>query len=229
MSKLKQSETIIIKRSKINFAAYNPRKENAKVVEALRNNFKKIGFLGGIQFNPVTGNLIGGHKRLQALDLINKYDGSDKTDYDVKIESIELTEKQEKEQNIFLNSRRVQGETDFFKLAEMLPDISFENTGLADIDLDMIKSMVPDFKLDSDEEAQDSMISDAKNQGKSKEEIKSLKQKIKDSKRIEQMPTHFIVVFNSYDEKASFLESIGINGNDEIISGQLFLSKIQGE
>lgn len=83
MVKLKQSETITIKRSKINFAAYNPRKKDKKVVEALKKNFKKVGFLGGIQWNSITGNLIGGHKRTEALDLIYDYDGTPEKDYDV--------------------------------------------------------------------------------------------------------------------------------------------------
>ena len=83
-NKIKQSESIIIKRSKINFAPYNPRKEDKKVVEELKKNFKRVGFLGGICWNETTGNLVGGHKRLQALDLIYKYDGTNEKDYETK-------------------------------------------------------------------------------------------------------------------------------------------------
>ena len=43
-NKIKQSESLIIKRSKINFAPYNPRKEDKKVVEELKKNFKRVGF-----------------------------------------------------------------------------------------------------------------------------------------------------------------------------------------
>ena len=104
MAKIKQSETVFIKRSQVNFAAYNPRKANPKVVDALKKNFKKVGFMGGIKWNETTGNLIGGHKRTEALDLIHGYDGTENTDYEIKVEKIQLTEKQEKEQNIFLNN-----------------------------------------------------------------------------------------------------------------------------
>ena len=103
--KLKQSETVIIKRSNIKFSPYNPRKKNPKVVAALKENFKKVGFLGGICWNKTTGNLIGGHKRLEALDLIYNYDGSKEKDYDVKVEQIEIELKTEKAQNIFLNNK----------------------------------------------------------------------------------------------------------------------------
>ena len=52
-----------------------------------------MGFLGGIIFNALTGNLISGHKRLQALDLIYGNTTETPVDYDVKVERVELTEK----------------------------------------------------------------------------------------------------------------------------------------
>ena len=137
--KLKQSETIVIRRSIINFAAYNPRKKNTKVVAALKANFKKVGFLGGICWNKTTGNLIGGHKRLEAMDLIYNYDGSKEKDYNIKVEQIELDLKTEKEQNIFLNNKNVQGENDFELLAELLPEINIENAALTDYDISLIE------------------------------------------------------------------------------------------
>ncbi len=46
--KYKQSETVVIKRSQINFAPYNPRKEDPEVIKKLKKNFKTVGYLGGI-------------------------------------------------------------------------------------------------------------------------------------------------------------------------------------
>lgn len=147
--KLKQSETVTIKRSLINFAPYNPRKQDKKVIEQLKANFKKVGFMGGIQWNITTGNLIGGHKRLETIDLIMGYDGTAETDYEVKVEQIALDEQTEKEQNIFLNNKRAQGETDFNKLAELLPTINTSAAGLIDYDIKLVESMVPNFNFGS--------------------------------------------------------------------------------
>lgn len=50
--KYKQSETVVIKRSQINFAPYNPRKEDPEVIKKLKKNFKTVGYLGGSLFLP---------------------------------------------------------------------------------------------------------------------------------------------------------------------------------
>ena len=75
--KYKQSETVVIKRSQINFAPYNPRKEDPEVIKKLKKNFKTVGYLGGIVWNQLSSYLVSGHKRVQTLDIINNYDGAD--------------------------------------------------------------------------------------------------------------------------------------------------------
>ena len=71
--KYKQSETVVIKRSQINFAPYNPRKEDPEVIKKLKKNFKTVGYLGGIVWNQLSSYLVSGHKRVQTLDIINNY------------------------------------------------------------------------------------------------------------------------------------------------------------
>lgn len=230
--KIKQSETVIVKRSEVNFAPYNPRKQDKKVVEALKKNFKKVGFLGGIQWNVTTGNLIGGHKRLEALDLIHGYQGTNETDYDVKVEKIALDEKTEKEQNIFLNSKRVQGEMDYFALAEILPGIDFTSAGLVDFDIQTIKSMVPNFSFgDISDIQKDATDLKPKKKEKSDEEkinhVKDTKKSFKHDTGDKNRPTHFTVAFETYDEKAAFLEGIGINGDHSLITSEEFLKAMQ--
>ena len=100
--KYNESETVVIDRYKIKFAAYNPRTESPEVVAELKRNFKRVGFLGGIVWNEITGNLISGHKRMSGLDVINGYTGTKETSYKVKVEKVKLDLKTEKEQNIFI-------------------------------------------------------------------------------------------------------------------------------
>lgn len=221
--KLKQSETIFVERGKINFAPYNQRDKDAKVIEKLKENFKRVGFLGGISWNPLTGNLIGGHKRLETLDLIYNYDGTKEKEYSVKVEAIELDEKTEKEQNIFLNTRNEQGKDDYEAMARLIPEIDWQNAGITEFDIDIIQSVVPDFEFGfNDNLKQVEKDIDIL----AKEKIKQLKKSIKQDKSIGQIPTHFTITFRTYEEKAEYLESLGINGDELFITSEKFLTLI---
>jgi len=225
-NKIKQSESIIIKRSKINFAPYNPRKEDKKVVEELKKNFKRVGFLGGICWNETTGNLVGGHKRLQALDLIYKYDGTNEKDYDVKVEKIIIDEKTEKEQNIFLNNKNVQGENDLEKLAFLLPDINIDFAKLDNQDIELIKYSVPDFKFGNNDEFKNDIENLKKEKKFSKEEIKNIKKINKDSATKVQENLFFTITFKTLEEKSEFLEYLNVNSDIKFITFTNFMNKL---
>lgn len=227
MAKIKQSETVFIKRSQVNFAAYNPRKANPKVVDALKKNFKKVGFMGGIQWNETTGNLIGGHKRTEALDLIHGYDGTENTDYEIKVEKIQLTEKQEKEQNIFLNNKRVQGETDFRLMAELIEDIDIDAAGLEEYDIEYIETLVPDFKFGSNTDIVEEIKSLKDDTNSGKDYVKDLKSKIKgDISNTTHHASYIVITFPTYDEKADFLSGIGVNEDDIYITSEKFFKRL---
>ena len=227
MAKIKQSETVFIKRSQVNFAAYNPRKANPKVVDALKKNFKKVGFMGGIQWNETTGNLIGGHKRTEALDLIHGYDGTENTDYEIKVEKIQLTEKQEKEQNIFLNNKRVQGETDFRLMAELIEDIDIDAAGLEEYDIEYIETLVPDFKFGSNTDIVEEIKSLKDDTNSGKDYVKDLKSKIKgDISNTTHHASYIVITFPTYDEKADFLSGIGVNEDDIYITSDKFFKRL---
>lgn len=230
MVKLKQSDTVFVKRSQVNFAAYNPRKRDENIVNKLKANFRKVGFMGGIQWNATTGNLIGGHKRTEALDLINGYDGTPEKDYEIKVERIELDEKTEKEQNIFLNNRRAQGETDYELLAEMMNDIDINNAAIEDYDIEIMQSLVPDFQMGNNESIVEEISKRSeKSHEEKKSDMKDLKNKIKSNIGDNQQASYFIVTFPDYDEKAEYLESIGISGDSIYITHKEYLKRISEE
>lgn len=225
-NKIKQSESVTIKRSLIKFAPYNPRKEDKKIVEQLKENFKRVGFLGGICWNETTGNLVGGHKRLQALDLIYKYDGTNEKDYDVKVEKIIIDEKTEKEQNIFLNNKNVQGENDLEKLAFLLPDINIDFAKLDNQDIELIKYSVPDFKFGNNDEFKNDIENLKKEKKFSKEEIKNIKKINKDSSTKVQENLFFTITFKTLEEKSEFLEYLNINSDIKFITFTNFMNKL---
>ncbi len=219
--KIKQSETQVIKRSLITEAPYNPRKKDKKVIQALIRNFKKVGYLGGIVWNKQTGNLVGGHKRIESMDIIFGYP---ETDYDVKVEVIDVDLKTEKEQNIFLNNKRVQGDMDYQLLSEMLPELELENTGLEQYDLELCKSLNPDFEFGNNKDIIED-FNDLKSDNT--QSIKDLKKKIKSNIQDDKKPSYFTVTFDSYKDKGSFLESFGLSGDSTFIDGKLLKQKIQ--
>lgn len=231
----KQSETVFIKRSDIHFAAYNPRKRDEKVVEKLRRNFRKVGFMGGIQWNAVTGNLIGGHKRTEALDLIHGYDGTPATDYEIKVERIELDEKTEKEQNIFLNNRRAQGEMDYRLLAEIIDDINPEDAALEEYDMNMIQALVPDFGTSNtgitqaikerDAHAKAMETHEAEQPG-GVDHVKNVKKLMKQNNMKQQESFYVVITFKNYMSKAEFLEGIGVNGDTVYITHEQLLKSL---
>jgi len=226
-SKIKQSETIVVKRSTINFAPYNPKKHSKEAIEQQKSNFKKVGFLGGIVLNLTTRNLVSGHKRVMALDLAYGYDGSEKTDYDLKVEAIELTEKQEKEQNIYMDARSSNTSQDLELLSLIIPEIDIKNTGLTDYDISVIETIVPDFAMGKNETFIEARNDLKKDYDERKQEIKDLKKNIKKQAIDRGYVSYFSVTFKTYDEKAEFLESIGINGDEVMLTGETFRRKLE--
>lgn len=141
-NKVKQSETIILKRSEITPADYNPRTITEDARKALKKSIKENGIIGGMVWNKQTGNLVSGHQKLSIADEVNKYEAGN--DYEIKVEVIDVDLKKEKELNIFFNSKAVQGEMDYKKLAQIYPDIDASLAGLDDMDIQLIEVELPD-------------------------------------------------------------------------------------
>jgi hypothetical protein len=229
---INQSETVTIKRSQITFAPYNPRKEDPAVVNEIKKNFKRVGFLGGIVWNETTGNLVSGHKRIQALDTINKYDGTTQTDYDIKVEKVTIDEKTEKEQNIFMNSQSVQGKFDNLKLADLFPDINYEFAGLNENDINIMQIEVPELMIlntHSIESIENDMKAIEKPYQQAKEEVIKAKQAQKEAaiQRFEDQETYIVVNFDNLQNKLYFLETYGFNTDEKFIRGELMLERLE--
>lgn len=138
-NKIKQAQSIEIKRSEIHLAEYNPRKISEEARKMLKANLKKVGVMGGIVYNKTTGNIVSGHQKVSILDEVNKYDENDlETDYMLRVDVVELDLQTEKEQNLFMNNRKVQGEFDDDLLRDMMSDINYKSAGFDDFDMEML-------------------------------------------------------------------------------------------
>ena len=94
-------------RSMLTEAPYNPRKISERNRKRLSESLKKNGLVMPIVWNRTTGNVVGGHQRLGAIDAIMH-----KKNYSLDVAVIEVSEKEEVALNIALNNTSAMGEFD---------------------------------------------------------------------------------------------------------------------
>ena len=129
----------MVLRSQITLAAYNPRKISDTARKQLKANLKRVGLMGGIVWNEDTGNLVSGHQKVSIMDEVNRYNlQTHENDYKLNVEVVHLDLKTEKEQNLFMNNKAVQGEFDDDLLIQMLDGIEFENAGFDSFDMELL-------------------------------------------------------------------------------------------
>ena len=127
-SKYENFEMQTIHRSLIKNAEYNPRFMGEKEKKRLRAALKENGLVSALTWNKRTGNLVGGHQRLEQLDSLEK-----SGDYELTVCVIDVDEKQEAKLNVQLNNPSMQGEWDVEKLWEITQDfdLSMEDMGFS--------------------------------------------------------------------------------------------------
>ena len=231
MKELKQSETITINRCQINLNPYNPKRHTDKEIKNQLANLKKVGFNGGIKWNKVTSNLIDGHRRIKAMDIYYKYNGTPETDYQVKVEAVTFDIKTEKEQLTYeaLGNTRA----DYSLVAEYINDIDYTNLGLSDYDINELSHFVVDVNdyLPQVETYEDLISSQEEEPTyeEKKEQVKQMKQQVKE-KAIEKQKNEdaFITLsFSTYEAKSAFCEIIGIDPDERFAKGETVLNMIE--
>lgn len=139
-NKIKQAEQRTVRRSEIQFASYNPRVISEEARKKLKKNLQTVGLLGGVVWNTRTGNLVSGHQKVSIMDAVNRYNPeTGDNDYEFRVEVVDFDEKTEKEQNLFMNNKSVQGQYDDDMLRAMLSDgIDYTNAGFEELDLQLL-------------------------------------------------------------------------------------------
>lgn len=69
-SKYQAFESEVISRDQIQNAPYNPRIMDKEAKKRLKNAIRKHGLVSALTWNRRTGNLVGGHQRLEQLDAL---------------------------------------------------------------------------------------------------------------------------------------------------------------
>ena len=228
---IKQSDLVGVRRSQINLNPYNPKRHSDKKINEQKKNLLRVGLLGGITWNRISGNLIDGHRRIMAMDLHYGYDGTPENDYTIKVSAVELDEKQEKEQMTYMALGNTKA--DYSLIATYLPDIDASLSGIDDYDLEQIRSFLPD-PTEIEIESFDDLIAEdpeetQQNQQFNKAQIKESKQKAQEiaEERYADQQAYITVSFANADEKRMFCELIRISEKEMFVKGSDVLSLIE--
>jgi len=223
-------------RSEINFATYNPRKINDESAATLKRGIKKHGLLGELVVNKTTGNtLVSGHQRITQLDKLEKYNpDTHENDYKVRVNLIEVDGKSEKEIVVLMNNPNAQGDWDYDKLRQIVPDIDYKDAGLTDADLSMIGINYVDSGI-SPMMAIDDMITpmmfepiepDMDNRTQHVKDIK--KQQMENALAFQdKMEAYITLSFSSGDKKRAFCGMMEIGEYDKYADGDKLLKLLE--
>lgn len=239
------SESVELLRSQINLHEKNPRSISTENRKALKRGIKKFGMVGGMVVNKRTGyTLVSGHQRLSVMDELQKYNPKTKeNDYIIRVDLIDVEEKEEKELLILLNNPSAQGEWNYDILRELIPDIDYKDAGLTEQDLDIIgvdfhfqteEENIIDDELDTlmepvREERQAEVAQKQAERAEKVAHLKQVKEEVKQAatKAAANMDAYLMLSFDTWDAKAEFCEKFGFNPDEKFLKGEIFSEKIE--
>lgn len=214
-------EVATINRQDIQKAPYNPRYMTEAAEKMLRRSLKSMGLVEPLVWNKRTGNLVGGHQRITQIDTLEKRD-----DYDITVAVIDVDEHEEKKINLALNNRNIQGDWDEESLADILrecSDTDFKDIGVTDADLEVLLG-----------EVAGSDLRDMMRDGEERQAVKGTLAEIKESEKRMREKTadenvvdfYTVIVFEDYQEREDFCETLGLHPGDKYIRGVDLMRKL---
>lgn len=208
-SKYENFEVETIHRSLIKNAEYNPRFMGEKEKKRLRAALKENGLVSALTWNRRTGNLVGGHQRLEQLDALEK-----NGDYELTVCVVDVDEKQEAKLNVQLNNPSMQGEWDVGKLYEMTEefDLSMEDMGFSATDAAYL--------FDGDEKFVELFETPEAQEEKGKlKQIKEARQGMTAEYKNDQRADFMVmVVFKDAAERADFMRRIHVPNYEQYVT-----------
>lgn len=209
-SEFQKYDTETISRSDIKNAPYNPRIMDEKAKKRLRANIAKHGLVAALTWNKRTGNLVGGHQRLEQLDALEK-----NKDYELTVCVVDVDEREEAALNVQLNNPSMQGEWDLDKLANMSEEFNLdlsEDLGFTESDID--------FMFEGDDRfSQLFETKEGENMRGKLDEVKAARkesmEKLKDRNSID---WYTVIVFENEEERDAFMKSISIPKYEKYIT-----------
>ncbi len=208
-SKYQAYDTETISRKDIKNAPYNPRIMDQGAKRRLKSAIKKHGLVSALTWNKRTGNLVGGHQRLEQLDALERSD-----DYELTVCVVDVDEQEEAELNVQLNNPSMQGDWDLDKLASMAEDfdLTFDDMGFTQTDID--------FMFDGDDRF--SKLFEEPDAAQMKQDIEKVKEaRKKGAERLQERNNinwYAVVVFENEQDRTEFFKEISVPRTEEYIT-----------
>ena len=198
-----------INRADIKNAEYNPRIMDKEAKKRLKAGLKKHGLVSTLTWNKRTGNLVGGHQRLEQLDALEK-----NKDYSLDVCVIDVDEAEEAVLNVQLNNPSMQGDWDLDKLALIAEDygVDFEEMGFTPLDVDLMfdgdERFTQMFETPEAEEVKQGLaeVKEARKQGKERLEERN------------NINFYSVIVFESEKAKKEFYKKINVPIYEEYLT-----------
>lgn len=209
-SKFQHYDTETISRSDIKNAPYNPRIMDESSKKRLRENIAKHGLVAALTWNKRTGNLVGGHQRLEQLDALEK-----SKDYDLTVCVVDVDEREEAALNVQLNNPSMQGEWDLDKLAFMSEEFQLDlkdDLGFTETDIDFMFEGDDRFSQLFDTQEGENMRGDLQ---KVKDARKQSVENLKDRNNIN---WYTVIVFETEADREAFMKEISIPKHEQYIT-----------
>lgn len=209
-SKYQSYDTETISRDMIKNAPYNPRIMDEKAKKRLRQNIAKHGLVAALTWNKRTGNLVGGHQRLEQLDALEK-----SKDYDLTVCVVDVDEREEAALNVQLNNPSMQGEWDLDKLANMAEEFDLDlsaDMGFSESDIDFMFEGDDRFSQLFETQEGENMRGDL---DKVKEARKKSVENLKDRNNIN---WYTVIVFENEEDRNNFMREISIPKHEQYIT-----------
>lgn len=209
-SKYQAYDTETISRDMIKNAPYNPRIMDEKAKKRLRKNIAKHGLVAALTWNRRTGNLVGGHQRLEQLDALEK-----SKDYELTVCVVDVDEREEAALNVQLNNPSMQSEWDLDKLANMSEEFDLdlsEDLGFTESDID--------FMFEGDDRfSQLFETKEGENMRGDLEQVKAARkesaEKLKERNNIN---WYTVIVFESEADRNAFMKEISIPVHEQYVT-----------
>ena len=167
-------------------------------------------------------NIVSGHQRISILDSLER-----KKNYNLTVAMVDLSEKEEKEQNIFFNNTKVQGEFDTDILAEMLSDIDFECAGLDINDVGVLGVEVDLLSIEEPSEADKEVMKLNKEIYDSKREMRKAVMNHSQTKNEESVDTFVVLTFSNQSNKEVLLQRFGFRPQEKYIKGEVLSDMVE--
>lgn len=201
-TKYQNYETEVITRNMIKNADYNPRLMDKEAKKRLKKNIAKHGLVSALTWNKRTGNLVGGHQRLEQLDALEN-----SKDYELTVCVVDVDEREEATLNVQLNNPSMQGDWDLDKLAMMAEDFDLDlsdDLGFTETDIDFMFEGDDRFSQLFETEEGENMRADL-------EDVKAARKKsVENLKERNSINWYTVIVFENEEKRNEFMREISM-------------------